>query len=600
MTLSDNTFSLVAKGCTVPTTLAVGAQYDCNYTDVAATGTKINIATGDTTQTPPDTGTAKVNAAPAPAPALTVEKGVSLSADGPFEASLTTTLGTTVHYRITITNTGNVTLHGVTLTDNKFDLAAKGCDVPTTLAAGAHFTCNYTSSAVVGTTENTATGDSEETGPEHDTATVTVTAAPALAVTKGVSLTADGPFESSLTTTTGTLVHYRITVTNTGNVTLHGVTLVDNTFDLVAKGCTIPTTLAVGAHFDCDYTDTAATGTKTNIATGDSNETDSDTGTATVTANPVPAPDLRVRKAVSTNADGPFINILNVAPGTTVHYRITVTNTGNVALTGVTLTDNTFDLVAKGCTIPTSLAVGASFDCDYSSVSAETSTVNTATGDSNETGPDSDTATVNPVAQQAVPVLTVEKTNNAPIVHIELAEGGTRDLPTAPERSTVTFTLSLRTDGWSGQRRHDQRRPAGRPDVRGWVRNDQRGVHPRVVQPGDAHADLDGRDRVGRGTVTYKAKVNVGANGLDQPLTNVATIASEETQPDSDTSDVFVPVPPKAETNVPTAPSTDTVEPSNGPSGSSLPLALAVLGVILLAVGVVTPVPATVRRRNRR
>src|SRR5688572_25444067 len=44
-----------------------------------------------------------------PAPALTVDKGVSLSASGPFEASLTTTTGTTVHYRITVTNTGNVT-----------------------------------------------------------------------------------------------------------------------------------------------------------------------------------------------------------------------------------------------------------------------------------------------------------------------------------------------------------------------------------------------------------------------------------------------------------------------------------------------------------
>ena len=39
-----------------------------------------------------------------------------------------------------------------------------------------------------------------------------------------------------------------------------GVTLTDNTFDLVAKGCTIPTTLAVGAHFDCDYSSTAVAG----------------------------------------------------------------------------------------------------------------------------------------------------------------------------------------------------------------------------------------------------------------------------------------------------------------------------------------------------
>jgi len=38
-----------------------------------------------------------------------------------------------------------------------------------------------------------------------------------------------------------------------------------------------------------------------------------------------------------------------------------VTNTGNVDLTGITLTDSDFDL--SGCTVPSSLAVGASFNC---------------------------------------------------------------------------------------------------------------------------------------------------------------------------------------------------------------------------------------------
>ena len=87
---------------------------------------------------------------------------------------------------------------------------------------------------------------------------------------------------------------------------------------------------------------------------------------------------------------------------------------------------------------------------------------------------------------------------------------------------------------------------------------------------------------------------------LEQPLTNVAKIESDQTPPDSDESDVFVPVIPEAETNVPKAPPTDTLAPTEGQSGSSLPLVLAVFGVILLVVGVVTPVPATVRRRRSR
>ena len=181
--------------------------------------------------------------------------------------------------------------------------------------------------------------------------------APGFTVDKGVSLSANGPFVAELTTTTGTTVHYRITITNTGNVALTGVTLSDNTFGLVAKGCTVPTSLAVAAHYDCDYTSTAVTGTTTNIATGDTDQTGPDTGTAKVVAAPPPAPGFTVDKGVSLSANGPFVAELTTTTGTTVHYRITITNTGNVALTGVTLSDNTFGLVAKGCTVPTSLAV---------------------------------------------------------------------------------------------------------------------------------------------------------------------------------------------------------------------------------------------------
>ena len=122
------------------------------------------------------------------------------------------------------------------------------------------------------------------------------TPAPALTVDKGVSLSASGPFAASLDTTVGTTVHYRITITNTGNVALSGMTLVDNHFALATKCADpIPTSLAVGAHYDCDYSDVAVPGTTTNVATGDSAETDSDTGTATVVATAArrPGPDRR-------------------------------------------------------------------------------------------------------------------------------------------------------------------------------------------------------------------------------------------------------------------------------------------------------------------
>jgi len=100
------------------------------------------------------------------------------------------------------------------------------------------------------------------------------------------------------------------------------------------------------------------------------------------------------------------------------------------------------------------------------------------------------------------------------------------------------------------------------------------------------------------GIATVKVKIDTGASKLAQPLENTATIDSEETEPDSDTSVVFVPVIPLVET----APPTDVLATNEGPSapGSSLLLILAVLGGIVLVIGFVTPVPAVVRRRNQR
>ena len=142
----------------------------------------------------------------------------------------------------------------------------------------------------------------------------------------------------SLTTTVGTTVHYRITITNTGNVALTGVTLIDNHFDLAPSAArsrrpspSAPTTTATTA---------CRGGTTTNVATGDSARPTPTTGTATVVATPPPAPALTVDKGVCLSAAGPFAASLTTTIGTTVHYRITVTNTGNVTLHGVTLTDN--------------------------------------------------------------------------------------------------------------------------------------------------------------------------------------------------------------------------------------------------------------------
>ena len=448
-------------------------------------------------------------------------------------------------------------------------------------------------------TNNPATVVSGENVTIHIVNHLNLIPNPSFTIAKSVSLSADGPWSDEVTTTTGTTVYYRITVTNTGNVELTALTLTDNEFDLVAEGCEIPTSLAVGAHFDCNYSNVAETGTLVNTATADTAETPEDTDDATVIATPPNAPGLSVVKSVSLSADGPWVDSLAVQTGTTVYYRITITNTGNVGLTAVTLTDNEFNLVTEGCVIPTTLAVGVHYDCNYSNVAETGTLVNTATGDSEETASDTDTATVIATVEAPAPTLTIDKTNNAPLV---LLPGTTTAIPTATVGSTVTYTLTYSVTGSVSGLVITDVLPLGLNYVAGSATSNG-DVSFDGYTPGtrtltwSADEDVDAS-----GAVSYQAVVAVAANQRPQPLVNVAAIDSDDTDEDTDDSSVFVPAPVRGETSVPTAPRTDTLT-SGGTSAPGISLGLIVLALVglILAIAFVTPVPTSVRERiNRR
>ncbi|MEO8437920.1 MAG: SpaA isopeptide-forming pilin-related protein [Chloroflexota bacterium] len=306
----------------------------------------------------------------------------------------------------------------------------------------------------------------------------------------------------------------------------------------------------------------------------------------------VPAPGLTVDKGVSLSADGPFIASVNTTVGTTVYYRITITNTGNVPLTGVTLTD---DKTTLTCSVPGTLAVGASFDCNYSTTAVLGTTVNVATGDSEETGPDTGTATVVATPPPPGPSLTIDKTNNAPIVNV----GGT-GIPTAAEGSTVTFTLTYNASGSPTNAVITDVIPAGLTYVAGSATSNSTFTFAGY-DAGTRTLTWNAESVSSSGSVSYQAKVDTGAAGLQQPLRNLAAIDSDNTEKDTAHSDVFVPVPPLAETSVPTAPRTDVLT-SGGTSapGSNMGLVLLALALLAFAVVFVTPVPASMRSRIRR
>jgi uncharacterized repeat protein (TIGR01451 family) len=309
-------------------------------------------------------------------------------------------------------------------------------------------------------------------------------------------------------------------------------------------------------------------------------------------------PDIEIIKLAGTAADG---EVFSTEPGP-VTYTYKVTNTGPLPLHDVTVTDDngtpadTSDDFEATCPKDT-LAVAESMTCTATrTVTVDTTNVAVAEGTSPEGNEvdDEDDA----IVEILVHGLVIAKSNNAPLETLELPDGTTADLPTADEGETVTFTLNYTFSG---------------DPVTNGIITDVLPVGLTYVTGSATNSDeftFVGYDSATRtlkwtaptvtksGTVTYQATVDEGAAELPQPLENVATIVSDQTPPDDDTSDVFVPTVPEAET----APPTDVLAAPEGPSapGSSLLLVLAVLGGIVLAIGFVTPVPAVVRRRNRR
>ena len=205
-------------------------------------------------------------------PALSLLKQISESATGPWASSITVAGGADVYYQFTITNTGNVELSPVSVSDPTVDTSSCTFDDP--LAVGADTTCvvgAITTETLAGTYPNTATASGAYEGTTYDSnessADYIIAAAPSLTVEKSSATT-----ELSAPGT----VTYDYLVTNTGNVTITGLSLSDNNDndDMVCAA----TTIAVGGSTTCTATHTFtqaeldAGGSLDNIVTASSNE----------------------------------------------------------------------------------------------------------------------------------------------------------------------------------------------------------------------------------------------------------------------------------------------------------------------------------------
>ncbi|GLZ30150.1 hypothetical protein Lesp02_23400 [Lentzea sp. NBRC 105346] len=301
---------------------------------------------------------------------------------GPWGLVANIPSGSSVHWRITATNTGDVDLTGVTLTDAD----EPSCDTVFDLAVGASASFYCSTDGVTGSVTNEVTATFGMMGwpdvTEDAEASVNVTD---LQVQKEIcsSLTAadcgTGPWVDTATLPKGATAHWRITVTNSGDVDLTGIVVNDP-----AEPSCVPAAfdLAKGAS-KVVYCSTAnVTATKTNAVTAAYVPPGSPPSTPPIVTAPADATakvsDLLVRKDICQSADCTTWGDDHVIQrGGTARWRITVTNTGEVDLTGIMLDD----AVEPSCsTGGIDLAAGASttFTCSTTNVTA--GMTNTVTG----------------------------------------------------------------------------------------------------------------------------------------------------------------------------------------------------------------------------
>jgi uncharacterized repeat protein (TIGR01451 family) len=283
--------------------------------------------------------------------------------------------GSTVTFTVKVTNTGDVPLTDVTVSDPLTPSCVKAIG---DLAAGASSSYDCTTDALhVSFTNLASVTGTPPVGPDvtaSDTAPVTVIH-PAIAIEKSP----DGQ-----SVTRGGTVTFTIKVTNSGDVDLSNVTVADPLTGSCAKTLG---TLLQGASTSYTCTTDALSDSFTNLAsvTGTPpvgpDVTASDTAPVTVTTPPAPPvvpthPGITITKTPKTQT---------VTTGLTVTFSITVTNSGDVTLTDVNVTD----ALSPGCArtkadLPAlaSMAPGATltYQCTSPAVTASFTNVAIATG----------------------------------------------------------------------------------------------------------------------------------------------------------------------------------------------------------------------------
>ncbi len=358
VTITDPAFPSLS--CTIPSLAPGGVWNGCS---ASTTLSQAQVDAGSVSNTATVTGTPPAGATPNPttasdtetvtidrSPSLSIVKTGTLDNDDVAPASRTDA-GDKIVYTFLVTNTGNVTLTNVTITDPAFPTLS--CSVAS-LAPGASYS-GCTASTVLtqpqvdaGSVSNTATatgtppaGATPNPTTASDTETVTIDRSPSLSIVKTGTLDNDDVAPATRTDA-GDKITYTFVITNTGNVTLNGVTVTDPLAGLSAISCPAAINpLIPGESVTC-------------TASLVLNQAHIDAGSVANTATVSGTPPAGATPSPTTASDDETVAIQQVASldltktaspmtyntvGQTITYTFAVRNTGNVTLDNVVVTD---------------------------------------------------------------------------------------------------------------------------------------------------------------------------------------------------------------------------------------------------------------------
>ncbi|NPV09184.1 MAG: DUF11 domain-containing protein, partial [Anaerolineae bacterium] len=332
------------------TVLAVGESMTCTAAGTATAGQYGNVGTVTGSyngHTVTDSDPSHYFGAD---PRIQVEKELSQTGTGDWEdvdspPGPGLAIGSSVYFRFVVTNTGNVTLDNIALSDSVYDTS--GCSLPASLAPGGSFTCVIGPLSVeAGLHTNTATASGErgeDSYSDTDDANYTgvMVAIDIEKATNGEDAdVAPGPMIAE-----GDPVSWTYVVTNTGQVRVSDIVVVDDRG--VSVSCP-KSELDAGESMVCSASGTAVVGQYGNVGTvtgwycGSWEVSDSDPSHYMGIAN---EPAIDIEKATNgedaDDAPGPVILV-----GDPVSWTYVVTNAGNVTLTGITVEDDVLGLVS--------------------------------------------------------------------------------------------------------------------------------------------------------------------------------------------------------------------------------------------------------------